>query len=252
MPTHDAEAIVLRHYSLGEADRIVVFFSREFGKIRAVGAGAKKTSSRLAGALEPLNHLRIQFYGREGSELYHIRQCEIVHAYLGRNPVPERFYAFSYFAEAISEFVQENNASPQVFRLLLATLDASEKNGISEALVRYFEVWLLKLNGLLPDYAYCSNCGECVKGNEFFASAHAGLALCSRCAKGRGYRIGPETSALIGEIMVRRPDAFASRPLGNPIAHELETLTQLLLVTNLERRLKSYQGLKQILKNGLR
>lgn len=252
MPTLDAEAVVLRHYSLAEADRIVVFFTREFGKVRAVGAGVKKTSSRLAGALELLNHVRLQFYGREGSDLFRVRQCEILHSYLGKNPLPERMCACSYFAETIGEFAQENYPAPLLFRLLLATLDAGERAGISEALVRYFEIWLLKLNGLLPDYAYCSGCGECVKGIGFFAMANSGLALCARCARGHGLPIGQAAASLIGEMLTRPPNEFTSRILPESVAHDLESLTQMILATNLEKQMKSYRGLKEVLRNGLR
>ncbi len=247
MPIIDAEAVVLRHYSLAEADRIVVFFTREFGKIRAVAAGVRKTSSRLGGVLELLNHVRIQVYGREGGDLYRIRQCEIIHSFLGKRALPERMCVGCYFAECISEFVQENYPSPLLFRLLLATLSAGETRGVSEALVRYFEIWLLKLSGLLPDYGYCSGCGECVKGIGLFAMEASGLALCARCAHGRGMRIGPSATALIDEILTRPPDDFAIRTLAEPVSRDLENLTQTILVASLEKRLKSYRGLKEAL-----
>ena len=67
MPVHEAEAIVLRQYSLSDSDRIIVFITREFGKIRAVAKGVKKPKSRFAGALEPLNHIRLEFYAKRRS-----------------------------------------------------------------------------------------------------------------------------------------------------------------------------------------
>ena len=66
MLTHESEAVVLRQYPLSEADRIVVFFTREYGKIRAVAQGAKRLKSRMGGCLEPLNHIYLRFYLKEG------------------------------------------------------------------------------------------------------------------------------------------------------------------------------------------
>jgi len=250
MPLHDAEAIVLRHYTLAEADRIVVLFTREQGKVRAVGAGARKTNSRLSAALEPLSHLRLQLYGKEGSELLRIRQCELLHSYLGKDPSPERLCALSYFAEAISEFIQENNPAPLLFRLLLALMDVVEKRGINEALVRYFELWLLKLNGLLPDYRYCSACGRCVKGNGFFASGDSGRGLCDHCAQGRGLPICAAAGDLILEMIKLPPAEFGSRSLTGSVGRDLEKLMQRLLLHNLEKHLKAYTGLKEVFRNG--
>ena len=121
MPVHEAEAIVLRQYSLSDSDRIIVFITREYGKVRAVAKGVKKPKSRLAGSLEPLNHIRLEFYGREGQELSQIRQAELIHSYLGKIPALEQVYAYSYFAEIANEIVQDNQPNYPLFRLLLAS-----------------------------------------------------------------------------------------------------------------------------------
>ena len=59
MPLHTAEALVLRTYKLGEADRIVVFLTKDRGKKRGVAKGARRQRSRFAGALEPLTEVRV-------------------------------------------------------------------------------------------------------------------------------------------------------------------------------------------------
>ena len=54
MPLYTADALVLRTYKLGEADRIVVFLTKDRGKKRGVAKGARRPRSRFMGALEPL------------------------------------------------------------------------------------------------------------------------------------------------------------------------------------------------------
>src|SRR5262249_7263136 len=152
MLTHESEAVVLRQYPLSEADRIVVFFTREYGKVRAVAQGAKRLKSRMGGCLEPLNHIYLGFYLKEGGDLGRVRQCETIYAYLGRSPSLDRVYAFSYLAELVQELSQENYPNQHLFRLLLSVLEAASKAGTGESLIRYFELWALRLNGLLPDY----------------------------------------------------------------------------------------------------
>lgn len=251
MPLHEAEAIVLRQYTLSEADKIIVFITREYGKLRATAQGVRRLKSRLAASLEPLSHLHLQFYTREGAELARIRQVETVHSYLGRNPALEVVFAFSYFAELAQEFVEEGNPNPLVFRLFLAVLNAGERIKISEALVRYFEIWLLRLSGLLPNYDYCSRCGSYVKDEGFFAWTESGQSCCQACAGAKGIWIRPESARLLHSIFQLPPEKFAASVLPDPSAGDLERLTQKLLELQLEKQIKSYRSLRKVLTGGM-
>jgi len=247
MPIRDAEAVVLRHYPLAEADKIIVLLSKEYGKIRTVAKGVKKTKSRMGGCLEPLNHVRVEFYSREGRELSYIRQCDLIHSFLGRNPTLDRMYAFTYFAEILQEFVQEDQPSELFFRLFLAVLATGETCGISPALVHYFELWSLRLGGFLPNYASCSVCSSLVTDTGFYAWPEAGEGRCGRCAQGKGLYIRAAAAGVLQRLS-EPPQQFACVTLPDRAAEDLERLTQALLELNLEKRLKSYPALKQVLK----
>ena len=90
--------------------------------------GSKKPKSRIAGCLEPLSHIRLEFFVREGRELHQVRNAELIHAYGGRNASVDRLCVFSYFAEIADELVQENQPNHALFRLLLASVETGEKN----------------------------------------------------------------------------------------------------------------------------
>jgi len=247
MPIHEAEAIVLRQYSLSDADRIIVFITREYGKVRAAAKGVKKPKSRIAGCLEPLNHIRLEFDVREGRELHQVRNAELIHAFWGKNGGVNRLYAFSYFVEIANELVQENQPSPALFRLLLASMKAGETISDLNPLVRYYEIWSLKLSGLLPNYAYCSNCGKCVKDEGFFSWPESGQVRCYTCSQGRGIRVGAEAASALDAITKLSPGQFAVQSFARNAATEIERLSQRLLRLHLERELKSYRILREAL-----
>ncbi len=251
MPLHEAEAIVLRHYTLSEADKIIVFITREYGKLRATAQGVRRPKSRLAASLEPLSHLHLQFYAKEGAELARIRQVETVHSYLGRKPSLEMVFAFTYFAELVHEFVEEGNPNPLLFRLFLSVLNTGERLEIGEALVRYFEIWLLRLSGLLPNYDYCSNCGRYVKDEGFFAWTESGQGRCQACAGSKGIWIRPESARLVHLISRLSPEKFAALAVPESSAGDLERLTQKLLELHLEKQIKSYKSLRKVLTGGM-
>ena len=69
MPVYTSEALILRTYKLGEADRIVVFLTRDRGKKRGVAKGARRVRSRFIGALEPMTRAGVAYYEREQRDL---------------------------------------------------------------------------------------------------------------------------------------------------------------------------------------
>jgi DNA repair protein RecO (recombination protein O) len=248
MAIRESEGIVLRQYTLSEADRIVILVTRTSGILRAVAQGAKRMKSRLGASLEPLNHVRLQYSQKEGRDLARVWQCETIHSYLGKNPSLNQIYGFTYFAELTQELVQEHSPNPVAFRLFLASLKAGEKIGLTEALVRYFELWLLKLSGLLPDYGYCSNCGSCVKDDWLYARLDAGQGRCRDCAEGRGLPVCPEAAGLLDVLAGMPPEEFARQTISSRARRDLAALSLGLLELNLEKRLKSSDLLMKALR----
>ncbi len=151
MSAYRSEALTLRTYPYAESHKIAVFLTRDFGKVRGVAYGAKKARSRFAGSLEPLTQVRLSFSRKEHQELAAIQSCEIVRAFPVYQLTWEVNLHFSYFAELLVEFSKEQEDSERLFRLSLTVLEASQQVPV-ELLARYFELWLLQLEGVLPSF----------------------------------------------------------------------------------------------------
>ena len=149
MSGYQSEALTLRTYPYAESHKIAVFLTRSFGKVRGVAYGAQKAKGRFSGALEPLTHLRLTFSRKENQELASLKNCEILKVFPGYQLSLEVNLHFSYFAELLVEFSREEEESELLFRLSLAVLEATQKISI-DRVARYFELWLLKLEGVLP------------------------------------------------------------------------------------------------------
>src|SRR6185503_10393034 len=81
MAVLDTDALILRTYNFGEADKIVVFLTRASGVVRAVAKGCRKLKSRFGASLEPFTLARITYYYKENQELVSLRQAEIVRSH---------------------------------------------------------------------------------------------------------------------------------------------------------------------------
>lgn len=149
MPLYTAEALVLRTYKLGEADRIVVFLTRDRGKKRGVAPNARKSRKRFGAALEPLTEVRVAYVEKEGRELVGLNYAEPV-----RSPFsaasPEALGYSHYFAELIDEWAAEADVDERLYRLGTSALEALVAGAPADALARYFECWLLRLQGVYP------------------------------------------------------------------------------------------------------
>ena len=149
MPLYTTDALVLRTYKLAEADRIVVFLTRDRGKKRGVAPHARRPRSRFNGALEPLTEVRVAYFEKERRELVSLNYAETVRSPLA-SAGPECLAYSHYFAELIDAWAADADADERLFRLGVAVLDALASGAPADALARYFECWLLRLQGVYP------------------------------------------------------------------------------------------------------
>jgi DNA repair protein RecO (recombination protein O) len=149
MPLYTAEALILRTYKLAEADRIVVFLTRDRGKKRGVAPNARRSLKRFGAALEPLTEVRVAYFEKERRELVGLNYAEPVRSPLSASN-PEALGYSHYFAELIDEWAAEADADERLFRLGTSALEALVAGAPVDALARYFECWLLRLQGVYP------------------------------------------------------------------------------------------------------
>ena len=149
MKSFRCEALTLRTYPYSESNRIAVFLTRPFGIVRGVAYGARKMPSRFGSSLEPMTHVKLSFSRKEHQELAIVQHCEILRSFSLQELDWDTNLHFGYFAELLSEFGREEIESERLFRLTLATLNAVDQVPI-RVLARYFELWILKLEGVLP------------------------------------------------------------------------------------------------------
>src|SRR5439155_21499226 len=162
MPLHTTDALILRTYKLGESDRIVVFLTRDRGKIRGVAKNARQSRRRFGGGLEPLTYGRVGYVEHERHELVRLDYVEPIRSPLSIiRPATANAAAggddialgyVGYFAELIDECAQEADPNETLFRLGASIVDAMAAGVPIAPLARYFEFWLLRLQGVYePD-----------------------------------------------------------------------------------------------------
>ncbi|MCH2525950.1 MAG: DNA repair protein RecO [Dehalococcoidia bacterium] len=175
---YKTEAIVLKHFPLGEADYILTLFSPNRGKIRAVARGSRRIKSKLGGHIEPL--MRTSFVINAGKNLDIISQAELID---GFRPLRENIHFLNlgiYMAELVDYMTQENQSNQETYRLLLESITAI-CNDHSPTLLPYFQLRMIIHNGFGPELYDCIECGTLIEPNKHRFCTDGGGVICLHC-----------------------------------------------------------------------
>src|SRR3977135_4532442 len=127
MPARETEAIILKTFPLGEADRLVSFLGRASGRVRGVAGGARRIKNRYGSTLEILSHVQIWYVEKETRDLVRIQQCELLESF----NKSQSDYGLSTGLAAVSEIAElvlpERETAEAMFRLILLTAREIER-----------------------------------------------------------------------------------------------------------------------------
>jgi len=227
------EAVVLRTYRSGEADRVVVMWTREHGKVRAIAKGVRKPTTRIGGALEPLAEVSV-FLGSGRGSLSIVRGVEQRVRRATMHSSYDRLTAAMAIVEAVDAIPLDDVADPEIFELLTRTLDTLDQEQFDPTLVpAAFFVRLLRHDGSEPIVTECANCGS--PGPLVAFDAAVGGTLCANCRSGRP--ISFEAIGLLQRI-IGGDLATVLRESAPPGSAEVAALAHDAIESHLGRRLK--------------
>ena len=238
MALFETEALILRSYNLAEADKIVVCFSRSAGLIRGVAKGCRKLKNRFGAALEPFTLVNLTYYEKEHQELVSFRQVEILKSRFNLSSNASILTGFSYMGDLLIDFSPPHQANDNLFRMALACFEAaSETPDDLEAVLRYFEVWILKLEGFLPDLRMCANCQKVFGVDEVVYLGTDMSLRCAQCSQSRGNAISKGLRTHLRSTEKLSPAKFAegAREVSSDTKKEMAELTFQILGRVLER-----------------
>lgn len=237
MPLRESEAVVLRSYPLGEADRLVSFLSRGMGRLRGVARGARRPKSRFGSALEPLSHIRIWFFERETRELVRINQCDLIESFLD----VQRDYAAGVGLALISEVTEavlpEREASDAAFRLVLVSARAIKRTRRIALPLTYFNLWMVRLAGWLPQLDRCARCAAELGDEEAWASPLGPALRCPRCKRPGLRVISAESLAVARRMLVERIDQLIGNNAPASAQRDLNEFLLDVIEHQIERKL---------------
>ncbi len=248
------DAFILRRLNYSESDLIVTFYSSEFGKLRGIAKGAKRSKKRFANVFEPFSLTKIIFSRHRTDTLAFIEACEIIDHYPDIRGDLEKTLIASYFSDLTDNFSPEGKINTRVFELLQDFLLMLDKEKATDATLRFFELRLLKLTGFEPALDHCAQCKiPLTNGNAYYFYPREGGIKCSSCARPERYEQplspGAVRTLLLGKTMDL--DKIKTVGLSGALAAECREMLVGFITHLLGKEIKSMKVMEQVRRMGL-
>lgn len=246
---HKTRAVVLHTLDYGESDRIATFYTLEFGKVKGIAKGARRSRRRFANALEPFSCADILFSRKGCDSLAFVDQCDMIDHFPTIRSDLEKSMSASYLVELTGAFTVEGKKNELIFNLLIDFLSLMDNGPFTPDLLSFFEIRLLHLSGYEPVLDRCALCNRPLEAESSyrFSNSRGGLK-CSRCDDFHP----PAPSLSIGTLrsLIHAKDMPVNRLprliLSRQSAQESRQLLVHFIQHVLGRELKSLQVLQQL------
>lgn len=204
--------------------------------MRGVARSAKKSKRRFGGALEPLTYVRAFYDVRERNELARLDACEVLASPMASEVSYARAVALGHIAELLDELLPDREANDAIFRLTLSVLNVLDSSEIWMP-VTYFDLWLTRLVGFLPELTECVVCGCNLNGRRAYFHALADGLMCVDDKRLASSEISSESCTLAAQMFRAPVDSFAGEPWPKAVAADLRKFLIQILQRHLEKKL---------------
>jgi len=242
-----SEAILLGKRDLRETSAIVIFYTKDFGKVKGLIKGVRGPQAKFGLYLRESAKFDIVFYEKRKSDTFMITQCDLKDAYTEIADDFDKSIKTFYVLELVDKFVPLHEKEQEVYDLLNWILDSIRSEKFTEKVVMAFELKLLQLSGFLPELDCCTSCSCKVAKEMLFSVRGAGL-LCEDCSDTDLQAIRLSKGAISSINMIRNgsPNQLRRLTIAATVAKEMRTLIDRFIEYHLGEHLNTQEFIKQI------
>ena len=246
--SNEAHAVLLNATDYGESDMILTFYTEEFGKVKGIAKGARRSRRRFVGALDAPSHVKGIFHHSEKSDLVRVDAASLTDGFSGLKTDVLRYAESCCLLELVSETTREGQPSAAIYRLLLEFLRLFETGGDNKTLLLFFEIKLLGLAGYLPHLDGCVACARPFDGDggRIVFSSERGGALCARCSGNAGIPLSVGTARMLSNAARLDVDKLGRLKPSQTSLDESERLLDAFIIHHIGKELKTKKFLTKL------
>ncbi len=249
MPQFKTSAIVIKTLDYGESDRILTFYTADFGKIKGIAKGAKRSRRRFSNALELFTFSRLIFFDKRESGLVRIEGCDIVDTFPAIREDVRKIAFGCYLAELVDAMTAEREPNSHLFSMVRTFLSLLSEGQAEAQILRVFEIRLLSLLGYRPELSRCLRCDETLqRGGQAHFSVNKGGLLCDRCSHRYSdlIPVSPGTAKILHVAMEIDLSKVGRLKFSRQALRESEAILLQFIQYHINKELKSKKFLKDL------
>lgn len=185
MRSYKTKAIIIKRYEVGEADRIIIAFSRDLGLITLSARGVRKILAKLKGHLELFNYSWLLIHKSSRGAVDTIIGAETIHPFKKLRLSLESTSRVYLISEFLNRILPEREGYESIFKLLLYTLKEIENEKERERrliISSYFLLRAIKELGYAPHFRECIRCQLDLKQGGNYFDPEGGGTVCPDCS----------------------------------------------------------------------
>lgn len=246
---YKTKAIIIKQYEVGEADRIIIAFSREFGLITLKARGVRKILAKLKGHLELLSYTQLEIH-RSNTSLDTIIGAEMLISFKKIRQSLRSTSRLYLVLEFLNKILPEGESHPQIFNCLLYLLNNLDKNKNRERriiMITYFCLQALRGLGYYPHFRECIRCQKDLeKGGNFFDFFGAGT-ICRDCGKSGAFvSISDQAVIFLRFLIENKKNSLQKIKIPAKVLAEAYGLVEHYLEATIDSELKSKKFIELI------
>ena len=177
------KGVVIKAVDYKDSDKIITIFSAEMGLINARVRGVKKSKAKLAFAVQPFAF--VEFMLLKSGNFYTCINASSIDQFFNLTLDFDNYIFMLACLEVCSKTIKENNPEPELFIMLLNSLNLVCYSGVNSMYVFIkFMLEMMKILGFEMTISNCALCDKKVQNNKFLAFSYDynGI-ICENCAK---------------------------------------------------------------------
>jgi len=227
MALHKTPALVVGRRALGESDRLVDFYTLEFGKVRGVAKSARRPRSRFGSALEPFTLGELIFFDTGRSDLVRVDHFDIVHSFAHLREELDRLGRGAWTVECVVQLSADRDPHAALFRLLVRALKALESSSRPGWVSVCFALRAVDLLGHRPRIDRCISCGRPSPFTPAALDMTGGGLVCGRCRPGAdAMDLSPAAMGTLKRFRELRWEEVLRLPLARALEIEVSLLIE--------------------------
>ncbi|TSC91271.1 MAG: DNA repair protein RecO (recombination protein O) [Candidatus Berkelbacteria bacterium Licking1014_96] len=246
--SYKTKAIIIKQYEVGEADRIVVVFSREFGRLVLKARGVRKILAKLKGHLELLAYTQLEIHQGRSLDTIIGAEAQSLFKKIRQNlRSTSRLYLVLEF---LNKILPEGEPHPEIFDRLLYLLENLDKKESRErriVVITYFCLQVLRELGYYPHFRECLKCQKDIEsGGNFFDFLGAGI-VCRDCGGEEALMPVSDQAVIFLRFLIENNNIFLPEIKVLPkVSVEAYSLVERYLETTIDSELKSKKFVKLV------